>query len=92
MMFIGNNTKPRYDNDCFARRIRYHTSPICERIEREEHQIIPVTNWKWTLRSAMERKCQMPDVSNIIQAGGYFILSIYPSILYIQLHFLDYAI
>ena len=74
-IYIGhndNNTKLRYNNDCFARRIRYHTSPICEKIEREEHGIIPITSWKWTLRTAIEQKCRMPDVSNIIQAGSEF--------------------
>lgn len=76
-LMLGNNTKLRYNHNCFARRIRYHTAPSCERIEREVHQVVPVTSWKWMLKNAMEEQCRMPDVSNIILAGETFSLVIY---------------
>ncbi len=74
-----SSNKPLYDDKCFSMKLRYHTAPKCIKVEEEEG-IKQITNFRWTLRSALEAKCKMPDVSSPSIAIASFMKSINESI------------
>ena len=69
-IYEGDDAKPLYD-DCWARRARYHTAPLCEAHEIKKN-IKPIYKWKWMLQPALQNLCRMPD-TDILQAAKSFL-------------------
>ncbi len=75
-MFVYDNmSEPLYNDRCWSMRLRYHTAPECIK-EELRRNIAPVTKFRWTLKSAYEGKCIMPDVSSPSIALANFMKSI----------------
>lgn len=68
--YLGDNALPPYPSKCWAQSIRYHVAPECER-EEASRGVVPVYKWRWTLKSAQEGYCRMPDPSPPKAAAAY---------------------
>lgn len=72
--------EPIYDDKCFSMKLRYHTAPECIKREDEEG-IKQITKFRWTLQSALDAKCRMPDVSSPSIVLSSFMNSINESLI-----------
>ena len=68
--YRGDDAKPPYPDKCWAQSVRYHVAPRCEE-EEAARGIVPVYKWRWTLKSAEEGYCRMPDPSPPAAAAVY---------------------
>ena len=65
--FVRTGGDAPYDWSCWTAKARYHTAPICAANKTKD----PAYRWTWTLRSALEGKCVMPDASPTHAARSY---------------------
>jgi hypothetical protein len=68
--YRGNDAKPPYPDKCWSQSVRYHVAPECEK-EEASRGVVPVYKWRWTLKSAEEGYCRMPDPSPPKAAAAY---------------------
>ena len=60
LVYLGDDVAPSYNHLCWAARIRYHTSPVCESEERAR-KVKPISNFEWGLKDARKGYCRMPS-------------------------------
>lgn len=51
--FNINITKPRYDQDCYLRRVRYHSAPVCQEEDRLKG-LVPLYTFEWKMKPARD--------------------------------------
>lgn len=68
--YRGDDAKPPYPPKCWSQSVRYHVAPECE-LEEEARGVVPVYKWRWTLQSAVDGYCLMPDPSPPVAAAAY---------------------
>ena len=69
-------TKPRYDEDCYLRRVRYHSAPVCQEEDRLKG-LVPLYTFEWKMEQAKDKStsknlCQMPN-TNILHAAAAYL-------------------
>lgn len=69
--YRGDDAGPPYPAKCWSQSVRYHVAPECEK-EEIARGVVPVYKWRWTLTSAEEGYCKMPDASPPAAASQYF--------------------
>lgn len=66
--FVARRGAPRYDARCFAVKSRYHDAPTCGRDETRP----PIHAWAFSLQSAVDGRCRMPDPAPTRAAAAFF--------------------
>ena len=69
--YQGVDALPPYPAKCWSQSVRYHVAPECER-EEASRGVIPIYKWRWTLQSAKDGYCVMPNPSPPEVAQAYF--------------------
>ena len=60
LRYLGDDALPTYNHTCWAARVRYHTSPVCERHEASRG-VKPISRFAWGLGAAHAGYCRLPS-------------------------------